>query len=260
MTSADNMADAGEPQPLAPVDARAEIQALETDPASLAAILDRQHPRHAELAARRTQLYQWAHPEPGAPVPAARPAPPPLTPAEARAKIAAMEGDPEQRAILLDSGHPRHRALNDERTALYLAAHPDDAAPADPNPPPATPEDYQLGKLVIPDGATAEPTVLRSIDTAVRTWAHSAGLTQGALDGVLAQAAQANRQRPDPVKAMATLRAVHGDGADARLAAARRAVVKLNDPRLVAVLEETGLGDDAFVIEELAKAAERRGW
>lgn len=46
-----------------------------------------------------------------------------MTPEQAKAEIAKMEGDKELAAKMADKNHPEHRLLNDKRLALYRAAY-----------------------------------------------------------------------------------------------------------------------------------------
>lgn len=48
-----------------------------------------------------------------------------LTPEEAKAEIARMEGDKETAAKMADKNHPEYAALNAKRNALYNAAYPE---------------------------------------------------------------------------------------------------------------------------------------
>lgn len=262
MAAADNAAGAGE---LTPEAATAEIEAMESSATVRDILLTRDHPQHRTMVDRRSELYRMKHSEP-APRPASTgPAAPVLAPDAARAAIAEMEADPEAIKALLDRAHPRHRTISERRHALYLAAYPEPAADGaqseitlDPAMAAEAAKHYDM-----PIHAPDEPAeVMAEAKTAIGGWAYTAGLTPQELRDLVNihnTSAQGGGQY-DEAGARDVLRAMHGAQTDAVLAAARRAVAKINDPRLVALLNETGLGNDPTTISTLAAAARRRGW
>jgi hypothetical protein len=126
---------------------------------------------------------------------------------------------------------------------------------------PDKPEGYSFGEAAAADAPS-------QLESAARQWFHQAGLSQhqaaalherwSGFIGERAAAAQSAAAESQQI-AERELRGEWGGGYDKRLRAAARAARDFGGEPLLALLEETRLGDDPRVIRAFARIAERIG-
>ena len=97
------------------------ITTIETNSEIVSVLRDKNHPRHAELIADRSALYEAVYPNRKGETPVGFSE---TAVAEAKKKIAELETNKENFAIMRDKRHPRRADLLAERTHLYEAAYP----------------------------------------------------------------------------------------------------------------------------------------
>jgi hypothetical protein len=142
------------------------------------------------------------------------------------------------------------------------AAGPLDAAMGAAVAPPPRAEDYviRLPRAIAPDP---------ELEAAARSWFHAAGLPQNLVNGIVAAycrclaappgAAEGTPGRPAEM-ARAELAREWGEACDSRIALARSVIARCaGQPQIAAILAESGLGDDPWLIRSLAALAEAQG-
>jgi hypothetical protein len=131
--------------------------------------------------------------------------------------------------------------------------------------PPSEEIDYDFEKLAVPPGMTING---QGFDKA-RGWCHRAGLNQGELNGVLASYSRAlsdpdwNSEEMNAERQRTTLNFLRerwgGEVMD-RLVAVRHHIEAIGGDELVDFLDETGLGNDPFLILALDRAVNGRAY
>lgn len=128
---------------------------------------------------------------------------------------------------------------------------------------PATPDDYRFDQLAMPPGMEVNAGGFG----AAQNWCHKAGLNQGELNGVLASYSRAltdphwNSDEMNEERQRTTvnfLRERWGNETMSRLMAVREHIERIGGDELIDFLDETGLGNDPFLILALDRAANGR--
>jgi len=193
---------------------------------------------------------------------------------DALAQIEAMKGEimaSGGKHPYHDPAHPEHHATIARWNALWERAYPNPVQPE-----PSTPQqvwDHENAAPETPEGYDVELRRVRlaeneSIEDAaeglaiVRDWMHSAGMSRIEARTLVERFNElgGDPNRADPDRAEATLRGLWRDEYDANLAAANRAADRVGGEPFRALLRETSLGNDPFVIRTFADLAKRKGW
>lgn len=122
--------------------------------------------------------------------------------------------------------------------------------------PPPRAEDYviRLPRAIEPD---------RALEAAARSWFHAAGLPQGLVNGIVAaycrrlEAPSGEAESARTESARAELAREWGEACDSRIALARSVLARCaGQGEIAAILAESGLGNDPWLIRSLAALAE----
>lgn len=187
-------------------------------------------------------------------------APAVTTPEAAKARIEALKRDASFSARYT-SGDAQARAQMDELHVLAAQAEATTAAEK------TQPSEYKMPPVAPPNEAVTKEVA--EFDARARQWLSDAGFTRETGSSVaheIAKVAQVQRDASDQQRDAyrkaqeARLEAIFKGETKAKMNAARALVAELEarSPGIVELLEETGAGNSADVIAQLAMQAERR--